>query len=342
MNLPRRLNTIDFLRGIAVFIMIIANSTPYIFNLSSYNTLRIIFSLAAPIFIFLAGYTTQMNFENNKPEKLIRIFQVILIAVIIDIFVWRSIPFYSFDVLYLIGVSKLLLFILNKYFNRAIKLFILFLSIFVFVLLSQNLFYRFNLSDLNIDLLYKDSYYYFKSGALKRFFYDGWFPLFPWFMLVLMGALSYKFNSIKSRHFFFLLILIGLFTLIFLVFYFNMTTFIVREKYFEIWYPLYGIKLLLPIAVILIIIGTINLYSSINFRIFNILGQNSLFAYLLNAIFDSILDSYNLNNYSMINKVSILFLSLFIIVIATFLLNYFRSKSYWKHIPFLFKFLIGT
>ena len=76
MNLPRRLNTIDFLRGIAVFIMIISNSTPYIFNLSSYNTIRIIFSLAAPIFIFLSSYTTQMNFENNKPEKLIRIFRL--------------------------------------------------------------------------------------------------------------------------------------------------------------------------------------------------------------------------------------------------------------------------
>ncbi len=342
MNLPRRLDTIDFLRGIAVFIMIIANSTPYIFNLSSYNTLRIIFSLAAPIFIFLAGYTTQMNFENNKPEKLIRIFQVILIAVIIDIFVWRSIPFYTFDVLYLIAASKLLLFILNKYTNRLIKVFILFLSTIIFVLLSQNLFYRFNLSDLNIDLLYKDSYYYFKSGALKRFFYDGWFPLFPWFIIVLMGALSFKYNSIKNRLFLFLLISIGLSALIFLVFYFNMTTFIVREKYFEIWYPLYGIKLLLPIAVIFIIIGTINLYSYINFSFFNILGQNSLFAYLLNAIFDSILDSYNLNNYSMVNKFAIFLVSLFTIVIATFVLNYFKSKGYWKSIPYLFKFLMGA
>ena len=91
------------------------------------------------------------------------------------------------------------------------------------------------------------------SDELKRFFYDGWFPLFPWFIIVLMGALSFKYNSIKNRLFLFLLISIGLSALIFLVFYFNMTTFIVREKYFEIWYPLYGIKLLLPIAVILII-----------------------------------------------------------------------------------------
>ena len=342
MNLPRRLDTIDFLRGIAVFIMIIANSTPYIFNLSSYNTLRIIFSLAAPIFIFLAGYTTQMNFENNKPEKLIRIFQVILIAVIIDIFVWRSIPFYTFDVLYLIGASKLLLFILNKYANRSIKIFILFLFIGVLIFLSKYFFYRFPLSDLNINVLYNDPYYYFKAGAIKRFLYDGWFPIFPWFIIVLMGSLSYKYNNIKNRFFLFLLILTGLSALIFLVFYFNMTTFIIREKYFEIWYPLYGIKLLLPIAVIFIIIGTINLYSNINFSFFNILGQNSLFAYLLNAIFDSILDSYNLNNYSMVNKVSIFLLSLFTIVIVTFILNYFKSKDYWKRIPFVFKFLIGT
>jgi hypothetical protein len=342
MNLPRRLDTIDFLRGIAVFIMIIANSTPYIFNLSSYNALRIIFSLAAPIFIFLSGYTTQMNFENNQPEKLIRIFQVILIAVIIDIFVWKSTPFYTFDVLYLIGVSKLLLYILNKYANRQIKVFILFLSTIVFVLLSQYLFYRFNLSDLSIDLLYKDSYYYFKSGAVKRFFYDGWFPLFPWFTLVLIGSLSYKYNSIKNRPFLFFLIFIGLGIIIFLIFYFNTTTFIVREKYFEIWYPLYGIKLLLPIAVFFIIIGTINLYSNINFRFFNILGQNSLFAYLLNAIFDSILDSYNLNNYSMVNKFAIFIVSLLSIIILTFSLHNCKSKNYWKRIPLLFKFLIGT
>ena len=342
MSLPRRLDTIDFLRGIAVFIMIIANSTPYIFNLSSYNTLRIIFSLAAPIFIFLAGYTTQMNFENNKSEKLIRIFQVVLIAVIIDIFVWRSIPFYTFDVLYLIGVSNLLLFILNKYANRSIKIFILFLFIGVFIFLSKYLFFRFSLSDLNINVLYNDPYYYFKAGAIKRFLYDGWFPIFPWFIIVLMGSLSYKYNNIKNKFFLFLLILTGLSALIFLVFYFNMTTFIVREKYFEIWYPLNGIKLLLPIAVIFIIIGTINLYSNINFRFFNILGQNSLFAYLLNAIFDSILDSYNLNNYSMVNKVSIFLLSLFTIVIATFILNYFKSIGYWKRIPFLFKFLMGA
>jgi hypothetical protein len=342
MSLPRRLDTIDFLRGIAVFIMIIANSTPYIFNLSSYNTLRIIFSLAAPIFIFLAGYTTQMNFENNKSEKLIRIFQVVLIAVIIDIFVWRSIPFYTFDVLYLIGVSKLLLFILNKYANRSIKIFISFLFICIFIFLSKYLFFRFSLSDLNINVLYNDPYYYFKAGAIKRFLYDGWFPIFPWFIIVLMGSLSYKYNNIKNRFFLFLLILTGLSALIFLVFYFNMTTFIVREKYFEIWYPLNGIKLLLPIAVIFIIIGTINLYSNINFRFFNILGQNSLFAYLLNAIFDSILDSYNLNNYSMVNKVSIFLLSLFTIVIATFILNYFKSIGYWKRIPFLFKFLMGA
>ena len=223
-----------------------------------------------------------------------------------------------------------------------LKYFILFLFIGVFIFLSKYLFYRFFLSDLNINVLYNDPYYYFKSGAIKRFLYDGWFPIFPWFIIVLMGALSFKCNSIKNRLFLFLLILTGLSALIFLVFYFNMTTFIVREKYFEIWYPLYGIKLLLPIAVIFIIIGTINLYSNINFRFFNILGQNSLFAYLLNAIFDSILDSYNLNNYSMVNKFAFFLLSLFTIVIATFILNYFKSKGYWKRIPFLFKFLMGA
>jgi hypothetical protein len=244
--------------------------------------------------------------------------------------------------LYLIGASKLLLFILNKYANRLIKIFILFLLICIFIFLSKYLFYRLPLSDLNINVLFTDFSYYFKSGVIKRFLYDGWFPIFPWFIIVLMGSLSYKYNNLKNRLFLFLLILAGVSALFFLVFHFNTTTFIVREKYFEIWYPLSGIILLLPIAVIFIIIGTINLQSNINLKFFNILGQNSLFAYLLNAIFDSILDLYNFNNYSMVNKISIFILSLFTVVIATFILNYFKSKSYWKRIPFLFKFLIGA
>ena len=110
-----RFDTIDFFRGIAVLIMIIANSTPYLFDFSNLNLIRIIFSLAAPIFIFIAGFTTQMNKINKKPESLTRIIQILIIAIFIDFFIWHSIPLFTFDVLYLIGFSKIILFLFNKF-----------------------------------------------------------------------------------------------------------------------------------------------------------------------------------------------------------------------------------
>ena len=104
-----RLETIDFLRGCAILIMIVANSTPYFFNFSDQIALRYIFSLAAPAFIFLAGYTSQMNHDNGKPETLYRILQILVIGMGIDLFIWGSTPLYTFDVLYLIAISKFIL-----------------------------------------------------------------------------------------------------------------------------------------------------------------------------------------------------------------------------------------
>jgi fucose 4-O-acetylase-like acetyltransferase len=63
----KRNSNIDFARGLAILIMILANSAPYLLNISDVPFyLRFIFSAAAPIFIFLSGYSLNLSFQNNK------------------------------------------------------------------------------------------------------------------------------------------------------------------------------------------------------------------------------------------------------------------------------------
>jgi len=131
-----RIDAIDFFRGLAVIVMIFANSTPYLFDLKDIFSIRFLFSAPAPIFIFLAGFTSQINFEKGKQISFYRIFQCLLMAILIDIVIWRSVPFYTFDVLYLIVSSKFLLLFIQKI-NKPKFIFlilILFISIYLFLI----------------------------------------------------------------------------------------------------------------------------------------------------------------------------------------------------------------
>jgi len=79
--------SIDSLRGLAIFIMIIANSAPYIIPEPHHFLLRLVDSLAAPIFIFLVGFGISKQFlENpnsqNFKKNLKRGLLTILIAVL--------------------------------------------------------------------------------------------------------------------------------------------------------------------------------------------------------------------------------------------------------------------
>ena len=103
-----RNNLVDSVRGAAILIMFAANLWPYAIPKADCPIwLRLIFSTAAPFFVFLSGVSIAFAEEARKPvgDLLKRIIQVLLIGVIIDILVWQIVPFYNFDVLYLISFS---------------------------------------------------------------------------------------------------------------------------------------------------------------------------------------------------------------------------------------------
>lgn len=101
-------SSIDILRGLAIFTMIPANmaahglAEPHSFGFRLYG------SVAAPLFVFLAGM--MVVYTLNKKSYTLSYYikragLTCLIAVLIDTLIWGTLPFLTFDVLYVIAFA---------------------------------------------------------------------------------------------------------------------------------------------------------------------------------------------------------------------------------------------
>ncbi len=329
-----RNNTLDLLKGLAVIIMLLANTAPYFFYLEENILIRLFFSIAAPIFIISSGYITQKNIETtqkNKSKFYYRIFQILFFGVFIDYFCWHAIPFISFDVLYLIAFSQLfLLFIKKKYI-----LFLTFILLIISILLHQNIEYRFFISEPKTFSL--DNF--IAANPLKRYFFDGWFPILPWLVFFLLGSLSSIFDKMLIK-FKFLFVLLGVFGFIIFIILNNNYFQPVRDNYLELWYPLNGNSLLIPISVLLIFIGIINFKVIINKILTQIiidLGKNTLFVYTINAIVISLIFDFYKKGFN--NNLLFVFIILAMILL-TLLLQRLKSSLIWSKTPKFIKFIL--
>lgn len=126
-----RIAGIDVLRAIAVYIMLVANATPYLFPGVTNFAFRLICSCAAPIFIALSGYTFAIK---PSRKKAVNGFLLIISALLIDILAWNIPPFQTFDVLYVIGFGQIILYYINHFriYTQALFLFCVFLIYFLF------------------------------------------------------------------------------------------------------------------------------------------------------------------------------------------------------------------
>jgi uncharacterized membrane protein len=185
-----RNDTIDSIRGFSIIIMVFANSFPYVFpEYTPPYILRTIFSIAAPLFIFLSGVSLQMAHEAGKSASKLayRAFQILVIAIIIDFAIWRIIPLTTMDVLYLLSFS-LLIMERVRHLNLNLQL-VTACAVLMMPLLTFNL-YEFDISE---DPLNTGNIQFSPTTSLRRALFDGWFPLMPWFSFVLIG---YYYNTI--------------------------------------------------------------------------------------------------------------------------------------------------
>ena len=183
--------TIDVTRGLAIFMMIAANTLPYLLMRPVPMPVRIYGTFAAPIFITLAGMMVALTKKkHNFSYFLDRGAMIVLIGVLIDVFLWSVYPFVGVDVLYLIGISLPIAYLFLKA-DGKLRWAIIGLIFLLTPVLQYTVGYR--------EVHYLDNSL---SGIAHSLLIDGYFPLFPWLGFSLLGAqlgsLRWKDEMIKK------------------------------------------------------------------------------------------------------------------------------------------------
>jgi uncharacterized membrane protein len=195
----RREPCIDIVRGLAVFCMIAANLAGSILQEPHPFLFRFYGTFAASTFILLSG--VMVGFNQNKAQHdlkyyLTRAALILSVASAIDIFIWQQCPFMSFDVLYLIGAALPLAYLASKLPGPArwtvTSFFFLLVPLFQY-------YFGYQLNDIDHPLHQYPMLSLFRhsTSIAKRFFIDGWFPLFPWAGFSLLGM---NLGSLWKKH----------------------------------------------------------------------------------------------------------------------------------------------
>lgn len=182
MNEPRptsqRSLAIDALRGAAIVTMFAANLAGPCLRPPHPLWLRIYGSFAAPTFVFLAGLMTSVT---GRPTRLPRLLQrsawLLLLGAAIDLVCWEIEPLQTFDVLYLLGLA---LPVAGLCLRLELRVHLL---LAVAVLVATPWLH----GALGYGPLLPDQLAY-PWPAWRRLLVDGWFPVFPWLGVALLGS----------------------------------------------------------------------------------------------------------------------------------------------------------
>ena len=274
-----RLLSIDIIRGFAILIMIFANSYPYLYPFDYCpKLLRLLFSSAAPVFIFLSGVSLRLAQENGKEIKslILRAFQILFFAIIIDILIWSISPFITMDVLYLISYSLLLTIFLIS-FSDKIK-FIAAIVIVIFTIVTNN-YYNFELNEIPLGRFFSINSLFL---SLHHVFIDGWFPVFPWTGFTILGYLICKNRLAISKYSNFMFLsgiafILG-FSLLYNLALVNSNP--IRDGYTEIFYPV-SIPFLFYVFGLFLLITSLFNFNLKGFSLIRLLGKFSLPIYFI-------------------------------------------------------------
>ena len=334
-----RIVAIDFLRSVSIVIMIMANSAAYVLEKPHSLLLRFVFSLAAPTFIFLSGYSFNISFHKkfSKKEKYISGLYLFVTAAFIDSLIWHIYPFCTFDVLYLIATGIIINTLIADWnYNKKLLLILILITSHLVFLKFIN--YRFEITEIQTSEKPKIVYQIFMNDIQiwKRFLFDGWFPIFPWLAFAIAGnVVAERTKAIINNKIFYgitsaFVILCGILLFIKLT-----PTQLERDDYLELFYPP---NLLFIISVIGLLIFSIVFSYKINnttnkfLLAFCELGKKSLFVYILHAavisFYVSNLGPYNLKQFGL---VCILFTAFCLAIVLS--IKLLQQKNYISIIP---------
>lgn len=353
--------SIDLLRGLAIFTMIAANMAAHSLEEPHALYVRIYGSLAAPLFIFLSGmmvsYTISVK-GHPLSYYLKRGGLTLFIAALMDVFLWGTVPFTTFDVLYVIGLAMPTIYFFNRL-NRILQL------LFIALIFGTTPFlqYQFGYAAYPTELAVSDVTGLAEFQAvpiLKQLLVDGWFPLFPWMGVAFLGAFIGSLRlKISVERFTKMLLGAGLTSMIIgigLWFYFNPemvvnTGFIEtphsnnlyqillsREGYSELFYPPTLYYLLTFLGFILISVPVMKRFQGLGIlQPLQVFGRSSLLVYILHTAF--IVFIFNqLNTYSLTQFVLLYLAHASVLWLICFGVQSFKKG---KKFPFIVNFIFG-
>lgn len=345
--LPRREKQIDTLRGIALFLMIASNMAPNLLIPEHPLFERILGSFAAPLFVILSGMMLSLSHLKRKyhfNHFFLRGFLLIGIGCLLDVILYQYNPLVSMDVLYLIGIATILVYpflFIHPHLRLGLSLFIFFIT----PLIQQFAGYAPTLSIATIHFSWPN-YSHFLNLAVRSWFFEGFFPLFPWMGYVLLGSVfgSFRWTTHETHYMNNLThVLIGLF--LFLIGVFIWITHpgphYVRFGYSELFYPAtYGF-ILTSLSAFILLAGFIDYSAEKKIYLpFQILGKSSLFIYLIHSILIELLLSKIFEPQSLPLYLLIYLLFLMSLLFAAWQIDKIRPKL--RHAPFLLQFVLGA
>ena len=181
---------VDLLRGIAIVLMVGANTVPYLLLPPVPFVVRAFASLAAPLFILLSGMMVALS-RSRKPHTfsyfVVRGGLVLIVAALLESAVWGIVPFIDMDVLFLIGISLPLTY-LYLWAKRPVRWGII-AALFAATPVIQLIFgYPVLPVQLPLAGLPVMAGSWLIPAAAGGWLFGGWFPLFPWLGVAFLGA----------------------------------------------------------------------------------------------------------------------------------------------------------
>jgi hypothetical protein len=194
--------------------------------------------------------------------------------------VWQINPFATYDVLYLIGFSSIVVWYIGRFSSNLLKISIaLLLFVFHLLFLSE---YQFVMEDVPITQ-FPDAYTF--PVTFKRLFLDGWFPIFPWLSVSLIGYISFAnrsfFEAKKQTLFIFGIICLLLFPFSFLL---GTAPQAIRGGYVELFYPVKQWFYLHLIGIFSMIVWSYS-FKIESMKMIRRIGSYSLSIYLFHSIY---------------------------------------------------------
>jgi uncharacterized membrane protein len=341
-----RIVAVDILRGLAVFVMVPANMAASVYAEPHAFWFRLISSFAAPTFIVIAGITTVVsaNATNNTwKHYLARGALLLAVAATVDLIIWKIIPFYSYDVLYLIGIACPV----TYFFARVKPIWQLGVITAVFVL-TPILQWKLGYTDVPGETYLWGRYAGQQeviaikpTGVISHLLVDGYFPVFPWLGLSLAGAAIAQAVFVSRPNYRRLaLMMVALLLVGIAVWTAYPGQQYTRDNYSELFYPPTIGFVLTALGLVMVLLFLIDrTAASPIYTPFRWFGECALFIYILHLaiiayVLEPMFGELNLANFMAVNFGTVVVL--FGIAAAVR-----HLKRIWKRRPYVLRLLLG-